>query len=162
LPFTLLAPIDAVTASVEPFSATVAAPAEISMPSYGASSIGAVGFADDLATGGTEKALPIASITKVITSLVVLDRHPILQNDPGPEITFDAADVAIYRSFLANNGKVSPVSVGLTLTQREVVELVLIESANNYAASLSAWAFGSETQPSPIRLACLPTTSALP
>lgn len=145
LPLTLLAPIEPAIATVEPYIAPSASAAELSMPGYGSSAIGAVGFANDLATGGSDKALPMASITKVVTALVVLEAHPLVGDEAGPTITFGAADEQIYRKFLADNGKVAPVRAQLTLTQREVLELVLIESANNYAESLAVWAFGSET-----------------
>jgi D-alanyl-D-alanine carboxypeptidase (penicillin-binding protein 5/6) len=144
LPFTLLAPIDPVDATVEPFVPELTPRAELSMPNYGASSLGAVGFADDLATGGTDEALPIASITKIITALVVLEEHPLGMVDDGPTIAFGQADVDIYYRFLADNGKVAAVSSSLKLTQREVLDVVLVESANNYAESLVVWAFGSE------------------
>jgi len=144
LPFTLLAPIEPVASSIEPYVSEPASSAELSMPSYGASSIGAVGFADDLATGGTDQPLPIASITKVITALVVLEAHPLAVGEEGPTITFGRADVDIYKKFLADNGKVAAVNSSLTLTQRQVLDVVLVESANNYAESLVVWAFGSE------------------
>lgn len=144
LPLTLLAPIDPVVASAEPYVPPVTPNAELSMPNYGASSIGAVGFANDLATGGSVEALPIASITKIITALVVLEERPLSVGEYGPNIRFGQKDIDIYNKFLADNGKVAAVSASLTLTQREVLDVVLVESANNYAESLVVWAFGSE------------------
>ncbi|MGV8968861.1 MAG: D-alanyl-D-alanine carboxypeptidase family protein [Microbacteriaceae bacterium] len=144
LPFTLLAPLDPAQTRADAFVSPAAAPVEVSMPTYGASAIGAIGFANDLVTGGAATTLPIASITKIITVLVVLDEHPLTINDPGPIISFSKGDVAIYRKFVAENGKVAPVRDSLTLSQRDVLDVVLIESANNYAESLVIWAFGSE------------------
>jgi D-alanyl-D-alanine carboxypeptidase (penicillin-binding protein 5/6) len=57
-----------------------------------------------------------------------------------------AADVALYNAYRHVNGKVAPVHVGEVYTQRELLDLALIESANNYATTLANWAFGSEAQ----------------
>jgi D-alanyl-D-alanine carboxypeptidase (penicillin-binding protein 5/6) len=143
LPLTLLAPL-------KPAVVTVAAPVEsasdvpaLAFPGYGASAIGAVGYPGVLAQSGATTPLPMASITKVITALVVLDAHPLGLGESGPTATMTAADVDLYRSYLAQNGTVSTVSTGMTFTERQLLELTLVKSANNYAASMARWAFGS-------------------
>jgi D-alanyl-D-alanine carboxypeptidase (penicillin-binding protein 5/6) len=103
-----------------------------------------VGFDDVLASAGSDKPLPIASITKIVTVLVVLEKHPLDLTSPGPTIQFTQADVAIRQKYVEIDGNVSPVHSGLTLSQRDVLNVVLIESANNYAESLATWAFGSQ------------------
>lgn len=145
VPLTLFAPLTPVAAVVLPVSVKPAAVAQPALPSYGASGIGAVGSDGLLASAGSTAALPIASISKVITTLVVLDKRPIAAGSDGPTITFTAADVAVYQAYLAANGSVQPVRAGLQLTERQVMELMLVGSANNYARSLVNWAFGSET-----------------
>jgi serine-type D-Ala-D-Ala carboxypeptidase (penicillin-binding protein 5/6) len=50
----------------------------------------------------------------------------------------------LYDAYLRVNGKVAPVSAGEVYTQRELLDLTLIESANNYSSTLARWAFGSE------------------
>jgi D-alanyl-D-alanine carboxypeptidase (penicillin-binding protein 5/6) len=150
LPMTLLAPLAAVEASeTAPPVATVPA-AELDWPTLGASAIGAIGHDGVLGVSGDDEAVPIASITKVITALVVLDKHPLAVGDSGPEISFGAADVAIRNSYLAVNGKTEPVTAGMTLNQRQVMDVMLIESANNYAESLATWAFGSVAEFVPV------------
>jgi D-alanyl-D-alanine carboxypeptidase (penicillin-binding protein 5/6) len=144
LPLTLLAPLGTASAQVLPYTAPVEPAAEITFPGYGASAIGAIGFPGTLAASGSTEALPIASLSKVITALVVLEAKPLTTDEAGPDISFTAADVALYRSYLAANGKVEPVRSGIVLTQREVLNLTLISSANNYTASLVNWAFGSQ------------------
>jgi D-alanyl-D-alanine carboxypeptidase (penicillin-binding protein 5/6) len=54
-----------------------------------------------------------------------------------------AADVGYYADALAQNGTVAPVRAGQVCTQRELLDLSLIKSANNYSTSLAVWAFGS-------------------
>ncbi|TFB80688.1 D-alanyl-D-alanine carboxypeptidase [Terrimesophilobacter mesophilus] len=144
LPMTLLAPLpeaqaDAITASAPENPAV-----ELDWPGYGASAVGAVGFPEVFATGGSQKPRTIASITKVITSLVVLAKKPIADGTDGPTLTMTSADAALYGSYLARNGEVKPVRAGLKLSERQVLQVVLIASANNYAESLSTWAFGSQ------------------
>ena len=144
LPFTLLAPLTASTAQVLPWTAPVTEAPVLDWPGYGASAIGAIDFPGTLAVSGSTEALPIASITKVITALVVLEAKPLAPDEAGPDISFTSADVTLYTSYLHRNGKVEPVRSGIVLNERQVLQLTLVASANNYAASLVNWAFGSE------------------
>lgn len=143
LPVTLLAPVGSVAASIEapplPASAAVA-PA---WPAYGAGAVGAVGWDGVLTSYGTADPVPIASITKVITALVVLDAKPIEGDGPGESVTMGRADLDHYTAALRDNATVLPVRAGLVFTERELLELSLIESAANYTMSLAAWAYGS-------------------
>ncbi|MDQ1570521.1 MAG: hypothetical protein QOF79_1195 [Actinomycetota bacterium] len=144
LPVTLLAPIPAIAASgpAVAFPATVAP--VLSMPTYGASAISAIGFPEVLTEGGSTNPLPIASITKIITTLVVLEKKPLAVGKAGPSIPFTAADEAIRKAYLARNGDVYPIRVGGTMSERDVLTVALVASANNYARALADWAFGSE------------------
>jgi D-alanyl-D-alanine carboxypeptidase (penicillin-binding protein 5/6) len=146
LPFTLLAPLDAENAQVLAWEAPVTAAPELVWPSYGATAIGAVGWPGTLATSGSAETLPIASISKVVTALVVLDAKPLAIGEQGPTVTTTAADVKLYSSYVARNGKVEPVRSGLVLSQHQLLQLSLVASANNYTATLVNWAFGSEEQ----------------
>jgi D-alanyl-D-alanine carboxypeptidase (penicillin-binding protein 5/6) len=143
---TLLAPLPAVEAAMTPYVAPVSAAAELTLPTYGASGIGAVGTDGLLAASGSTEPVPIASISKIITTLVVLDAKPIDEGTDGATLSFTSADVQIYNDYLAENGSVKAVAAGTTFTQREVIELLLVGSANNYAQSLVNWAFGSEEE----------------
>ena len=88
LPLTLLAPMQESTAQVVAFEAPSVVQPPLTFPEYGASAIGAVGYPGVLASGGSVDALPIASISKVITALVLLDDKPLGLGDLGPDITF--------------------------------------------------------------------------
>jgi serine-type D-Ala-D-Ala carboxypeptidase (penicillin-binding protein 5/6) len=141
---TLLAPIHETPAVVEQFAAVDQKKAKLDLPSYGSSAISAVGYTDILATSGSTKPRAIASINKIITALVVLDAKPLTTSNAGPKITFTAADEGFYSAALALNGSVEPVRAGLVLTQKQVMQVMLVASANNYAISLATWAFGSQ------------------
>lgn len=143
LPFTLLAPLTPSAATVLPYEEPVPEAPALEWPDYGAAAIGAVGFDGVLGRAGSTEALPMASITKVVTALVVLEAHPLAPGESGPTITMTPADTALYSHYLAQNGTVSPVRTGLALTQRQLLELTLVKSANNYTTSLANWAYGS-------------------
>ena len=144
LPLTLLAPLTPVDAVVQPYAAPTQPVSIPTMPGFGASAIGAVGFPGLLANAGSTDPLPIASITKVVTALVVLDAKPLAAGEQGPEITMTSVDEGFYDTQLALNGSIKPVHSGQVITQFQLLEVMLIASANNYAQSLATWAFGSE------------------
>lgn len=144
LPLTLFAPLRAAAVTVTaPQEAVPAAPA-IELPEYGASGVAAIGIDGMLGQSGSTEPLPMASITKVVTALVVLESHPLAVGEPGPTVTMSGADVGYYGEYLAQNGAVSNVRAGMAFTQRELLELTLVKSANNYTKSLMMWAFGSQ------------------
>lgn len=121
----------------------------VAWPSYGAGAISAVGVqgpADGgmLSSYGSTGQLPIGSIAKVVTALVVLSAKPIAEGTDGGTIAFTSTDVGYYNDSVAENGSVAPVSAGLELTEREALTVLMLPSANNYAKSLAVWAFGSE------------------
>ena len=140
---TLNAPIPAAAASVTDPAPIVAAAQVVDQPDFGAWAVGAVGFDGALATGNESTAMPIASIAKVVTALVLLDANPIPAGEGGPDIRYTDADVAIYWDMVAQNGSVAPVAAGATLSLRESLEAMMLPSGNNYANSLAIWGFGS-------------------
>ena len=142
LPVTLLGPLAPAAADVANYAAPAQPGAELAFPAYGATGVMALGFDESLTTSGDDRARPIASISKVVTALVVLDAEPLAGGD-GPGVTLDAADVALYDTYRDVGGKVAPMTLGQTLTERQMIEVSLIESANNYADALARWAFGS-------------------
>lgn len=144
LPLTLGAPIAPVAAKSIPYSLSSTTAPTITLPSYGASAISAVGYPQVLAQGGNSAPMPIASITKIITALVVLQKDPLTAGQSGPSIKFTAADDAIRKAYLARDGDVYPIQVGGSMTQLDVMKVALIASANNYSRALADWAYGSE------------------
>jgi len=150
LPMTLLAPLTPVAASVAEYSVPAQEPVELSFPTFGSTAVGAIGFDGTLAVSGKTKPVAIASITKVITVLVVLDAKPLKTGEDGPEIPITQADAALWNKQVAQNGSVAPVRTGISLSERDLMDLILVKSANNYAETLVNWAFGSEKAYLPI------------
>jgi serine-type D-Ala-D-Ala carboxypeptidase (penicillin-binding protein 5/6) len=155
LPLTLLAPVPTTVAVKASYSAPVTPTQTLDLPSYGDSAIAAVGYPGLLASGGGSTPLPIASITKIITALVVLQKAPLGVADTGPSIPFTAADAALMKSYAARDGDVYPIRVGGTMTERDVLTIALVPSANNYARALADWAYGSEANFLPVARAWL-------
>ena len=155
LPLTLLAPVPRTAAVRTAYSAPVTATQTLTLPSYGDSAIAAVGYPGLLASGGGSAPLPIASITKIITALVVLQKAPLGVGDAGPLIPFTSADAALAKSYAARDGDVYPIRVGGSMTERDVLTVALVPSANNYARALADWAYGSEANFLPVARAWL-------
>jgi len=112
------------------------------VPPFGVSTV----VADDFGALGlapTNDVVPIASMTKVITALMVLKAHPLQVDEAGPTITFGQADIDQLDAIIAQDGKYSEVSVGDTTTERDALYAVMLNSSNNIANSLAIWAYGS-------------------
>lgn len=112
------------------------------VPPVGASAAVADEFGP-LGASPTHDVVPMASMTKVITALMVLRAHPLTGDESGPTLTFGQADVDVIADVLAQNGNYSPVSVGETTTERDALFAMLLNSSNNIAGSLAIWAYGS-------------------
>ncbi|TAH32397.1 D-alanyl-D-alanine carboxypeptidase [Candidatus Saccharibacteria bacterium] len=119
-------------------------PAAVSLawPNYGQSSL-ALADGTLLATNGEQKPLATASIAKVITALCVLEKHPLKAGEQGPTITLTQADVDIYNHYVANDGSVTYVEAGETMTQYQLLQGLMLPSANNLSDTLAIWSFGS-------------------
>ncbi len=83
-----------------------------------------------------------ASIAKVITALTVLEKKPLQRGETGPVLTMTQADVDFYAAETIRNGSAVPVYVGQQLTEYQLLQAMLVPSANNIANSLAVWAFG--------------------
>ncbi len=133
---TLLWPLDAVAPDILPaaLSAPAAPVAQPAWPAEGAGATAVGGFAAVSASSGEPES--IASITKLVTALVVLDRMPLADGEQGPEFAFTSADRREYRAYLADDQSALDVPVDGVLTQYQLLQGVLIGSANNYADRL--------------------------
>jgi serine-type D-Ala-D-Ala carboxypeptidase (penicillin-binding protein 5/6) len=119
--------------SVDATPAVVATPA---WPGQGSAAVSVAGIDGALASTGDGSS--IASITKVVTALVVLDRQPLAIGESGPEYRFTAADRTAYWQYRTRGESALDVPVGGALTQYQLLEGMLIGSANNYADRLAS------------------------
>lgn len=94
---------------------------------------------------GPVTAAPIGSVAKMMTAYLVLKAHPLGLYSQGPSITMTPQDVAMYQSDAASQQSVMPVVVGEKLTERKLLEGLLIASGNNAATMLADWVGGNTT-----------------
>ncbi|WP_341955295.1 D-alanyl-D-alanine carboxypeptidase [Microbacterium sp. LWH13-1.2] len=150
----------ALTAPVDPPTATTRAPevpvgdaVAMAAPPVAASAIsiaGADAYLGATASGtwsatGTGEPFPIASITKLITALVILDASPLASaDDPGPTITFGKADHDLYDVYYVQGATIAPMPTGTSMSLHDALAAMLIPSASNYAEALSSRVFGSQ------------------
>ena len=88
--------------------------------------------------------MPIASLTKMANAVVILRDHPVAPGADGPMITITADDVSQYHVDLANDESNIPILAGEMLSERQMLEALLTQSANDIAYSLAVWDAGSE------------------
>jgi D-alanyl-D-alanine carboxypeptidase (penicillin-binding protein 5/6) len=116
----------------------------LAWPSQGQAAVAVMGVGPVATWGQATSPQPIASLAKMMTALVVLQRHPLGLGATGPAITFNAADVALYQREKANGQSVVPVRSGEVLSELQALQAMLIPSANNVAAKLADWVAGSQ------------------
>lgn len=93
-----------------------------------------------------EYPMPLASTAKLVTALVVLEKHPLKVGEEGPEIEITAEHVALTDELAKAGGSTLSVGVGGKISERSLIAGALVESANNYAEILVSWAFGSDEE----------------
>jgi D-alanyl-D-alanine carboxypeptidase (penicillin-binding protein 5/6) len=139
----MLAPLESIAPEVIGLEHVTTPEPDVTLPTYGGSAIGDADSDHLFAGNDVDTPRPIASLTKVITALVVLDAQPIATDTDGAVITLTTTDTQLVARYAAINGSTAPAPTGRTITQREVIELMIVHSANNYAETLAVWAFGS-------------------
>ncbi|WP_314146989.1 D-alanyl-D-alanine carboxypeptidase [uncultured Leifsonia sp.] len=139
----LVAPVPATAAVTEHEKSITQTAAQLAWPGYGSAAITAPDYAGATASHGSDASMPIASMTKTITALVILDKKPLDGSSEGPKIAFTQKDVDIWNEVIADGGSWAPVEAGTSLTEKQALTAMLLPSANNYAISLANWAFGS-------------------
>src|SRR5258708_1684394 len=89
---------------------------KIPWPSGASAVIGAAGLGL-IASSGNEQPMPAASVTKVMTALVVLTDKPLKKDETGPMITITDTDVQAYLAGQANKESVVAVETGGRVTE---------------------------------------------
>jgi D-alanyl-D-alanine carboxypeptidase (penicillin-binding protein 5/6) len=117
-------------------------PPSLPWPARGSAAVGASGLGF-IASSGDERPIPAASVTKVMTALVLLTDKPLASGEDGPSITLTETDLQSYETDLAGGQSVARVEIGETLTERQLLQGMLIPSANNFAETAARWDAGS-------------------
>jgi D-alanyl-D-alanine carboxypeptidase (penicillin-binding protein 5/6) len=116
-------------------------PAALPIPSTGQSAVYVQGIGV-LGATPAEQSVPMASVTKVMTAIIVLHDHP-LGNGSGPTFTMTASDNAAYVHDATNDDSNLLVVAGERLSERKLLEALMIPSADNIADYLARWDAGS-------------------
>lgn len=95
------------------------------------------------ASSDNQSVKPIASMTKVVTALAVLQKLPMQSGETGKMYTLTQADVAIYQDYVSRFGSVMAVRAGQQISQYQALQALLLPSANNIADTLAIAEFGS-------------------
>ena len=134
---TQLWPTDALIPTVETADVpAVTAPAsDLTWPDEGVAAAG-VGGMDAVAASSTE-AVSMASITKLIAVLMVLEREPLAVGEEGPVREISSSDRADFWATVGRGESALNVPVGGTLTRYQLLQGVLLASAGNYVDMLT-------------------------
>ena len=114
----------------------------VTFPEQGESAVGTENFGV-IASSAVKTPVPIASVAKIMTAYLVLKAHPLKLGEDGPSLTMDAQDVVEYQDALAKGSSVLKVAEGEILTEKQLLEGLLLPSGNNIADKLGRWVSGS-------------------
>ena len=151
VPLTLTAPVGAAAATTQRPDVAAGAAAKLDLSNDGQSAVSVSG-ADQylgqgasgiLASAGGDGVAPMASISKLITAMVILNAKPLTTSSAGPSITFNKADHALYDKYYVLGATIAAMATGSSMSEHDALETMLVVSACNYAEAMIDWAFGS-------------------
>ncbi|MGB9112660.1 MAG: hypothetical protein WCF24_08030 [Acidimicrobiales bacterium] len=90
-----------------------------------------------------EHPAPIASLTKMMTALIILKDHPLAPRARGPLLVVTSTDVADFDNDLAVGDSTLKISVGERLDEHQLLEALLLPSGDDIADLLARWDAGS-------------------
>lgn len=137
---------------VLPPSPADAAHVTLPFPSQGESALAIPTLHVEEATAD-QASVPIASVTKLTGAYVALRALPLdpvvpgtepTEAQTGPSMVVTRADVQLYRADVRTNQSCVQVAVGEVLTERELLDGMLVHSGSNYAVMLAQMVAGSE------------------
>ena len=99
-----------------------------------------------LAASPHEQPVPIASLAKVMAAYLTLRRYPLSGPQDGFAITVSAAQAQAVARDARQGQSVVAVQAGERMTERQLLEALLVPSGNNIAWMLAARVAGSETR----------------
>jgi serine-type D-Ala-D-Ala carboxypeptidase (penicillin-binding protein 5/6) len=93
-----------------------------------------------------EQPVPIASLAKVMTAYLTLERYPLNGSQDGFTMTVTTGQAEAEAQGAAERQSVVAVQAGEQLTERELLEALLIPSGNNIAQMLAGQVAGSQAR----------------
>ncbi|SPF53469.1 Peptidase S11 [Candidatus Desulfosporosinus infrequens] len=114
----------------------------VTFPEQGESAVGTENLGL-VASSAVKTPVPIASVAKIMTAYLVLKAHPLQLGQDGPSLTMDAQDFIEYQQAANNGYSVLKIAQGESLTERQLLEGLLLPSGDNIADKLGRWVSGS-------------------
>lgn len=117
--------------------------AQLDWPVTGQAAIGTVADGLLARSSDNQKPRPIASMAKVITALAIMEKQPFELGQDGQSYTINKEDIQSLSQYVAEDGSVLPLLIGMEITQYQAMQRMLIASDNNMADILAERIFGS-------------------
>jgi D-alanyl-D-alanine carboxypeptidase (penicillin-binding protein 5/6) len=129
----------------KPVSPEIVLPGNFSVtfPAQGESAVGTDNLGV-IASTDDQTPVPIASVAKIMTAYLVLQAYPLKTGQTGPSLIMNAQDVSDYQFSVENGHSVLKVEEGESLTEKQLLQGLMLPSANNIASTLARWVSGSE------------------
>ena len=127
-----------------PSQANLAKGVQLAWPAVGQAAVGSVEDGLLARSSNNEELRPTASMAKVITALAIMEKQPFELGQGGQTYTVTKEDIAEMSAYIAENGSVQPLLIGMKLTQYQAMQRMLIASDNNMADILVERIFGSK------------------
>ncbi|MEE1755794.1 D-alanyl-D-alanine carboxypeptidase [Streptomyces sp. SP18CS02] len=133
-------PAPVLTLSASPSYTFQGGPLSMPWPKEGQGAVEVEGVGS-IGTYGAQKPAPLASVAKTMTAYVILKNHPIKVGAKAPQLTIEklTAEQASNPDW-----SVAPVKEGQKYTLEQMLQMLMIPSANNVAHQLARWDAGSE------------------
>ena len=132
---TTTVPTTTTTTPVPTTTTTTTVPARLSWPS-GVSAAIVIPQLSVSASSEFQPRVAIASLTKLMTTWVILHRLPLAYSQQGPCLTVSVHDVAAYRYDVATDQSNVAIALGERLCEGQLLRGLLVHSAGDYAALL--------------------------
>jgi D-alanyl-D-alanine carboxypeptidase len=98
------------------------------------------------ASSPAQPRVPIASLAKMMTTWVVLHKLPLTFAQPGPCLSVNANDFALYKQDVATGQSNVTIALGERLCEGALLRGLLVHSAGDYAQLLTTLMHESEAQ----------------
>ncbi len=115
----------------------------VTFPKQGQSAVGTENLGV-IASSAVQTPIPIASVAKIMTAYLVLKTYPLKLGQDGPSLVMTAQDVTEYEDGLNKGHSVLKVEEGENLTERQLLEGLLLPSGGNIADRLGRWVSDSD------------------
>ena len=127
----------------DPVSRATGSVPSLPFPSSGEGAVAVLG-SGVVAESRHEREVPIASMTKMMTAYLVLKAHPLSGDEKGPIFHFTARTHREWLGYAESDESNVDLVAGESLDERQLLEALLIPSADNVADIFARWVSGTE------------------